>query len=114
MAKIPEAGLVPQTFTLLDLADALHYTGSDRERSVRRLFDRHGISLLRLDRRTFRATGEQVAALMEAMKYSRSENAVQPGKSAIRRSVWTAKSVASKKDLKDLIAKRMDGAESRR
>ena len=61
--------------TLTEIADALRYEGADRERSVRRLFERHNIPLLRRDRNTFLATEDQFAAILEVMKCSPSESA---------------------------------------
>ena len=55
--------MVLKLHTLAEVAEELRYTGRDRERSVRRLFNRHGIALLRRDRGTFLVTDQQLAAL---------------------------------------------------
>jgi hypothetical protein len=47
---------MPKLFTLDEVAETLRYVGTDRERSVRRAFTRHGISILRRDRGTFLVT----------------------------------------------------------
>ena len=67
--------MVIKLYTLAEIADHLRYTGCDRERSVRRLFDRYGVPVLRRDRSTFLVTEKQLASLLEAMECSPSENA---------------------------------------
>ena len=93
-------------YTLAEVAEELRYTGRDRERSVRRLFERHAITLLRRDRGTFLVTDQQLAALLEALKCSPSENVAVSGMFAAR-SVSVAKPVASKNTLRDAIAEQM-------
>jgi hypothetical protein len=55
-----------ELYTLDEAADYLRYRGRDRQRSVRRLFQRHRIPLLRRDRGTFLVSAQQPAALLEA------------------------------------------------
>jgi hypothetical protein len=52
---------------LTEIADRLHYVGTDRERSVRRLFDKHGVPFIRRGRGVYFATKGQYEALIEAM-----------------------------------------------
>ena len=98
--------------TLAEVADDLRYTGTDRERSVRRLFQRYRIPILRRDRGTFLATDQQLAARLEAMKCSPSESAVESGTS-VARSVLVVKPVASKSTLRDAISEQMQKATGR-
>ncbi len=93
-------------FTLAEIAEQLRYAGRDRERSVRRLFQRHGIALLRRDRGTFLVTDEQLAALLESMQCSPYENAAVSGTS-VARSASAARPVASKNILQAAIAEKM-------
>jgi hypothetical protein len=93
-------------YTLAEIAYELRYSGRDHERSVRRLFQRFGIQILRRDRGTFLVTEHQLAALVDAMKCSPSENVVAFGTS-VARSASVAKPVASKNTLRDAIAERM-------
>jgi hypothetical protein len=93
-------------YTLAEVADDLRYSGRDRERSVRRLFLRYGVPILRRDRGTFLITDQQLTALVDAMKCSPSENVVVFGTS-VARSASVAKPVASKNTLRDAIAERM-------
>ena len=93
-------------FTIAEVADLLRYTGRDRERSVRRLFERWRIPLLRRDRGTFLATEEQVEGLLEAMKCSPSASAAG-STTSVGRSVSVAKPAGSKSTLRAAIAARM-------
>ena len=93
-------------YDLSEIADALHYTGADRERSVRRIFARHGIAILRRDRRTFLVTEQQYAALLEAIKCSPSAGEADSGTSVVR-SVSVAKAASSKNTLRAAIERRM-------
>src|SRR5258708_4818174 len=52
---------------LTAIADRLHYVGTDRERSVRRLFVKHGVPFIRRGRGFYFATEQQYKALIEAM-----------------------------------------------
>jgi hypothetical protein len=95
-----------QLYTLAEVAERLRYAGYDRERSVRRLFERHKIPLLRRDYHTFLVSADQFAALLEAMRCSRSENEARSGTPVVR-SEWVNRSVTSKNTLRDVIAKKM-------
>lgn len=98
--------MVVALYTMEELADELRYTGADRVRSVRRLFQRYSIPILRRDRGTFLATDAMVAALLEAMKCSPSENGDRSGIS-VERSVSVVRSAGSKNTLRDAIAEKM-------
>ena len=52
--------------TLTEIADKLHYVGTDRERSVRRLFVKNGVPFIRRGRGVYFATERQYEALIEA------------------------------------------------
>src|SRR2546426_3987142 len=98
--------MVPKLYTLAEVADLLRYAGRDRERSVRRLFERSRIPLLRRDRGTFLATEQQVGTLLEALKCSPCGN--EDGfTTSVARSVSVAKPAGSKSTLRDAIAARM-------
>src|SRR5262245_10101186 len=73
--SVAAGNAVPNLYTLEEIADLLRYTGRDRARSVRRLFERCRISLLRRDRSTFLATEHQLETLLEALTCSPSESA---------------------------------------
>ena len=61
-------------YTLAEVADDLRYEGKDRERSVRRLFDRLGVPMLRRDRNTYLVTEQQLDTIRKAITCSQSEN----------------------------------------
>lgn len=92
--------------TLAEVAEELRYTGRDRERSVRRLFARHGVAITRRDRATYLVRDEQLAALYEAMICSRSEGAAPNSTSAVR-SESVARPASSKSTLRGVIAGKM-------
>ena len=104
--------MVVTLYTVAEVADQLRYTGSDRERSVRRLFQRYGIPILRRDHGTFLVTDEMVGMLLEAMKCSPSENAVTSGMS-VARSASVARPATSKSTLRDRSEERRVGKECR-
>jgi hypothetical protein len=82
-------------YTLSEVADRLRIDGRDRERSVRRLFERHRIGIMRLGSRSFLVAERQYAALLEAMTCLRSESVAKSIMSA-ERSVLVAKRESSK------------------
>src|SRR4051812_19245015 len=92
--------------TLGEIADRLRLTGRDRERTVRRCFKRYGISLIRRGARSFLATQQQYAALLEAMECSHSGSEGVSGTS-VARSVLVVKRRSSKSTLRDVIAEKM-------
>jgi hypothetical protein len=92
--------------TLAEVADRLRVAGQDCERSVRRLFDRHGINILRPNHRTFLVTERQYAALLEAMTCSPSESAAKSITSGAR-SVLVVRRESSKNILREQIAATM-------
>src|ERR1700757_1600543 len=94
---------LPDLYTLDEVADHLRYVGGDRERSVRRLFQRYGVPLLRRDRGTFLVSAQQFAALLEAMNCSASGNEVG-STTSVARSASVAKPAGSKSTLRAAIA----------
>ena len=88
--------------TLAEVAELLRYAGKDRERSVRRLFARHRISLVRRDRGTFLVTPDQLRRLIEALECSPSESAEDIFMS-VERSVSVRKRKSSRSTLRDAI-----------
>src|SRR5215469_16659298 len=93
--------------TLATVADRLHYTGRDRERSVRRLFAHHGVSMIRRGRRVYFVTERQYAELIEKMTTcSPSGNAANTSTCAVR-FVSGGKRASSKNILADQIAATM-------
>src|SRR5688500_7652965 len=53
---------------LAELAERLHYEGRDRERSVRRCFERHGLQLLKRDGRSAFGTERLYQELIQRMQ----------------------------------------------
>src|SRR5262245_59015811 len=90
--------------TLETIAERLHYTGSDRERSVRRLFAQHRVPIIRRGRSAHFVTEQQYAALLEALTTcSHSEGAVQ-NSTSVARSVSGARRATSQSTLRAAIA----------
>ena len=89
--------------TLKEVADDLHYRGIDRERSVRRLFARMGIKILRPSRGIYLVTDLQFEQLIEAMTCLPCGSAEEIGTSVVR-SVSGAKRESSKNILAAQIA----------
>src|SRR5215469_2630295 len=93
--------------TLATVADRLHYTGRDRERSVRRLFALQGVSMIRRGRRVYFVTEWQYAELIEKMTTcSPSGNGANTSTCAVR-SVSGGKRASSKNILAEQIAATM-------
>jgi hypothetical protein len=92
--------------SLATIAERLHYSGRDRERSVRRLFARHGVPMIRRGRRVYFVTEQQYAELIEKMTCSQSGGEAKIFTSAVR-SVSGAKRVSSKSILAERIAATM-------
>jgi hypothetical protein len=105
-------------FTLDEVATILRYIGTDRERSVRGLFRRHGITILRRDHDTWLVTEAHLATLMEALdQCSRLESDAAASITSAERSASAAPRESSTKQARDLIAERMlkrTGRSSRR
>jgi integrase len=71
--------------TLATVAERLHCDGRDRERSVRRLFERHGVCMIRRGRRAYFVTEGQYAELIEKMTVcSQSGGEAKNSMSAVR------------------------------
>ena len=88
------------------IAERLHYTGVDAERSVRRLFDKHGVPFIRRGGGVYFATEQQFNLLLESMTCSRSGDAENTSISA-GRSVSGAKPASSKSTLAAQIAAKL-------
>jgi hypothetical protein len=96
----------PPLLSLAIIADRLQYAGSDRERSVRRLFERHEIPIIRRGRGAYFATERQYAALLEAMttcSHSGKGSTAKSSTSAVR-SVSGARRESSQNILAEQIA----------
>src|SRR6478609_1231255 len=92
--------------TLAEIADRLRYSGSDRERSVRRLFQKHKIGIVRRDRGTYLVSETQYATLLEAISCSRLGSAENTSTAAVG-SVSGVKRGSSKNILAAQIAETM-------
>jgi len=89
---------------LTTIADRLQYAGKDRVRSVRRLFARHDIPIIKRSRGAYFTTEQQYTALIEAMiKCSPSASAANSSTS-VARSVSAGKRASSKNILAAQIA----------
>jgi hypothetical protein len=60
--------MIERLITLSEMADLLHYEGRDRERSVRRCFQKHGLQLLKRDGRAAFATEQLYQELLWRMQ----------------------------------------------
>src|SRR4051812_12108465 len=85
------------------IADRLQYHGCDRVRSVRRLFAKHRMPVIKRGRGAYATTEQTFAALIEAMTCSPSESAANISTSAVR-SVSAKKCESSKSILAEQIA----------
>src|SRR4051812_19902669 len=75
----------PDLLTLAVVAERLGYAGRDRDRSVRRLFDRHGVPIIRCGRGVYWVTEALYQELLGRMTTcSRSGNAENTSTSAVR------------------------------
>jgi hypothetical protein len=95
------------------VADRLCYTGSDRERSVRRLFSRHGVPIIRRGRGIYFVTELQYAALIEAMTTFSPSGSAAKNSTSGGRSGWGGKRASSKSTLQAAIAEKMPKHTSR-
>ena len=89
---------------LTTIADRLHYDGTDRERSVRRLFVKHGVPFIRRGRGVYFATEQQYEALIEAMTTCSTSGGAAKTFTSGGRSVSGAKRGSSKSILAARIA----------
>jgi hypothetical protein len=92
--------------SLATIAEWLRYEGRDRERSVRRLFARHGVRMIRRGRGVYFVTEQQFAELIEKMTCLPSDGEAKSFTSAVR-SVSGAKRVSSKSILAGQIAAKL-------
>jgi hypothetical protein len=98
--------MLPKLYTLAEISDLLRYTGRDRERSVRRLFNRYKVPVLRRDRSTFLVTQDQYDSLLEAMRCSPCGSEAGSTMS-VGRCGSVAKPAGSKSTLRAAIAAKM-------
>src|SRR5262249_32670598 len=70
--------------SLTTIAQRLHYGGRDRKRSVRRLFARLGVPMIRRGRGVYFVTDQQYAQLIEKMTCLPSGSAANISTSAVR------------------------------
>src|SRR6476646_9370584 len=97
------ASLIP----LRTIAERLHYNGRDRERSVRRLFARHGVPMIRRGRGVYLVTEGLYVELIEKMTTcSPSGSGANTGTSAVR-SESGGKRASSKSILAERLAETM-------
>ena len=99
-AQTSTAGLL----TLTTVANRLHYLGRDRERSVRRLFAQHGVSMIRRGRRAYFVTECQYTALIEKLTTCLPSGAEARTTTSVVRSVSGGKRASSKSILAEQIA----------
>jgi tRNA(Ile)-lysidine synthetase-like protein len=84
------------------IGERLHYGGRDRERSVKRLFRRYGVPMIRRGRSYF-VTEQQYVELIEKMTCLPSGAEARISTSGAR-SVWGGKRVSSKNILAERLA----------
>jgi hypothetical protein len=91
---------------LATIAERLHYNGCDWERSVRRLFQRHGVPMIKRGRGAYFVTEAQYAELIEKMTTCSASGAEAKRKSgtSAARSVSGARRVSSQNTLAEQIA----------
>ena len=89
---------------LTAIADRLHYVGTDRQRSVRRLFVKHRVPFIRRGRGVYFATEPQYEALIEAMTTCSTSGGAAKTSTSGGRSVSGAKRGSSKNILAAQIA----------
>jgi len=89
---------------LSTIADRLHYTGRDRERSVRRLFVRHRVPIIKRGRGAYLVTEGQFAKLIEKMTTCLPSGVEAKTSISVARSVSGAKRASSKSILAEQIA----------
>ena len=87
---------------LEEIARRLKFDGTDLRRSVRRVFDRHHVPLIKRGRNNFFATEAQYALLMERMECLQSEKKAN-GTTVEARSVSGRRSRGSKSTLRDAV-----------
>jgi hypothetical protein len=96
-----------EMLALATIAERLHYSGRDRERSVRRLFQRRGVPMIKRGRGAYFVTESQYAELIEKITTcSRSDAEANTSMSAVR-SVLGGKRTSSKNILADRLAETM-------
>ena len=89
---------------LTTIADRLHYVGIDRERSVRRLFAKYSVPIVKRGRGSYFVTEQQYEALIEAMTICSTSGGAAKISTSVGRSVWVAKRGSSKSILAAQIA----------
>jgi hypothetical protein len=86
------------------IAERLHFMGPDRERSVRRLFERHRVSIIKRGPGVYFATAAQYAELIEKMTTCSQSGVEAKTSISVARSVSGGKRASSKSILAERIA----------
>jgi hypothetical protein len=94
-------------FSLATIAERLHYSGRDRERSVRRLFMRHGVPMIRRGRGADFVTEQQYAELLEKITTCLPSGVEAKTSTSAVQSVSGGKRGSSKSILSERIAETM-------
>jgi hypothetical protein len=92
--------------TLATIAERLHYSGRDQKRSVRRLFARHRVAMIKRGRGVYFVTEQQYAELIEKLTCLASGAEAKTSTPAVR-SVSGGKRVSSKNILAGRIAAKL-------
>jgi hypothetical protein len=93
---------------LATIAERLHYSGRDWERSVRRLFQWHGVPMIKRGRGAYFVTEAQYAELIEKMMTcSQSGVEAKTSTSVVGQSVSGGKRVSSRNILAERLAEKM-------
>ena len=92
---------------LATIAETLHYSGRDRERSVRRLFARHRVPIIKRGRGAYFVTEAQFAELIEKMTTCLPSGVEAKTSTSAVRSVSGVKRESSKNILAEQIAATM-------
>src|SRR6516165_8036627 len=93
-----------ELYPLSTIADRLHYMGRDRERSVRRLFERLRVPMIKRSRGAYFVTEAQYAELIEKMTTCSRSGVEAKTSISVARSVSGAKHASLKSILAEQIA----------
>ena len=93
--------------SLATIAEKLQYSGRDRERSVRRLFARHRVPIIKRGRGAYFVSDAQFAELIEKMTTCLPSGAEATTSTSVARSVSGGKRASSKSILAEQIAATM-------
>lgn len=86
---------------LATIAERLHYSGRDWERSVRRLFQRHDVSMIRRGRGAYFVTEAQYAELIEKITTCSRSGVEAKTSTSVVRSVSGGKRASSRSFLRN-------------